>query len=129
MPILPHAEVRIGEVARRLGLSQRTLARRLNEEGLTFSALLGGLRHDLADRYLADGDTSISRSHGSSAIRKFRVLESLQAVDRQGTARDALGRRDLRSHGRTQGVGAAGDLPTALYTAFLREQVARWLAL
>ena len=61
MPILPHAEVRIGEVARRLGLSQRTLARRLNEEGLTFSALLGGLRHDLADRYLADGDTSISQ--------------------------------------------------------------------
>jgi AraC-like DNA-binding protein len=61
VPNLPHAEVRIGEVARRLGLSQRTLARRLNEEGLTFSALLGGLRHDLADRYLADGDTSISQ--------------------------------------------------------------------
>ena len=61
VPLLPHAEVRIGEVARRLGLSQRTLARRLNEEGLTFSALLGRLRHDLADRYLADGDTSISQ--------------------------------------------------------------------
>jgi AraC-like DNA-binding protein len=61
VPLLPHAEVRIGEIARRLGLSQRTLARRLNEEGLTFSALLAGLRHDLADRYLADGDTSISQ--------------------------------------------------------------------
>ena len=61
VPLLPHAEVRIGEVAKRLGLSQRTLARRLNQEGLTFSALLGRLRHDLADRYLADGDTSISQ--------------------------------------------------------------------
>jgi len=61
VPLLPHAEVRIGEIARRLGLSQRTLARRLNEEGLSFSALLAGLRHDLADRYLADGDTSISQ--------------------------------------------------------------------
>jgi AraC-like DNA-binding protein len=61
VPLLPHAEVRIGEVARRLGLSQRTLARRLNEEDLTFSALLGRLRHDLADGYLADGSTSISQ--------------------------------------------------------------------
>ena len=61
VPLLPHAEVRIGEIARRLGLSQRTLARRLNDEGLSFSALLAGLRHDLADRYLADGDTSISQ--------------------------------------------------------------------
>ena len=61
VPLLPHAEVRAGEIARRLGLGQRTLARRLNEEGLTFSALLSRLRHDLADRYLADGDTSISQ--------------------------------------------------------------------
>ena len=61
VPLLPHAEVRIDEVARRLGLSQRTLARRLKEEGLTFSALLARLRHDLADRYLADGDSSISQ--------------------------------------------------------------------
>jgi len=61
VPLLPHAEVRIGEIARRLGLGERTLARRLKEEGLTFSALLGRLRHDLADRYLADGGTSISQ--------------------------------------------------------------------
>jgi AraC-like DNA-binding protein len=30
-------------------------------EGLTFSVLLRQLRLDLANRYLADGDTSISR--------------------------------------------------------------------
>jgi hypothetical protein len=37
VPLLPHGEVRIGEIARRLGLGQRTLARRLSAEGLTFS--------------------------------------------------------------------------------------------
>ena len=61
VPLLPHAEVRAGEIARRLGLSQRTLARRLSVEGLTFSALLDRLRLDLANRYLADGDASISQ--------------------------------------------------------------------
>ena len=61
VPLLPYAEVRIGEIARRLGLGQRTLARRLRTEGLTFSQLLGQLRRDLANRYLADGDTSITQ--------------------------------------------------------------------
>ena len=60
VPLLPHGEVRIGEIARGLGLSQRTLARRLTVEGLTFSALLAELRLDLAKRYLAEGDMSIS---------------------------------------------------------------------
>ena len=61
VPLLPYAEVRIGEIARRLGLGQRTLARRLRTEGLTFSGLLAQLRRDLANRYLADGDTSITQ--------------------------------------------------------------------
>jgi AraC-like DNA-binding protein len=61
IPLLPHAEVRIDEIARRLGLGQRTLARRLSAEGLTFSELLRRLRLDLAHRYLADGETSISQ--------------------------------------------------------------------
>jgi AraC-like DNA-binding protein len=61
VPLLPHAEVRIGEIARRLGVSERTLARRLSAEGLTFSDLLGQLRLHLAKRYLAEGDMSISQ--------------------------------------------------------------------
>ena len=60
VPLLPHGEVGIGEIARRLGLGPRTLARRLTAEGLTFSALLAELRLDLAKRYLAEGDMSIS---------------------------------------------------------------------
>jgi AraC-like DNA-binding protein len=55
-PLLPHCTVSSTEIARRLGTSQRTLARRLASEGATFSSVLESLRSDLADRYLADRD-------------------------------------------------------------------------
>jgi AraC-like DNA-binding protein len=61
VPLLPHGKARAGEIACRLGVSQRTFARRLSLEGLTFSEILEGLRSDLAQRHLADGDLSISQ--------------------------------------------------------------------
>jgi AraC-like DNA-binding protein len=60
VPLLPHGRARAGEIARRLGVSQRTFARRLALEGLTFSGLLEGLRFDLAKRYLSEETLSIS---------------------------------------------------------------------
>jgi AraC-like DNA-binding protein len=61
VPLLPHGTAQAPEIARRLGLSQRTCARRLSSEGLTFSEVLDALRDDLARQYLADQDLSISR--------------------------------------------------------------------
>ena len=61
VPLLPHGKARLGEIARLLGVSQRTLARRLAAERLTFSAVLEGLKLDLAKRYLADAGLSISQ--------------------------------------------------------------------
>jgi AraC-like DNA-binding protein len=61
VPLLPHGTVRAGEIARDLGLSQRTLARRLAAEGATFSDVLEGMRSDLAREYLADESLSISQ--------------------------------------------------------------------
>ena len=61
MPLLPHGKAKADEVARRLGVSPRTLARRLSLEGLTFSGVLRGLRSCLAERYLADPQPSISK--------------------------------------------------------------------
>ncbi len=61
VPLLPHGKVRVSEIARRLGVSQRTLARRLSFEGLTFSDTLESLRSDLATRYLTKDDLSISQ--------------------------------------------------------------------
>jgi AraC-like DNA-binding protein len=61
VPLLPHGTMRAGEIARSLGVSQRTLARRLAVEGATFSDVLEGLRGDLARQYLADGGLTISQ--------------------------------------------------------------------
>lgn len=61
VPLLPHARARATEIARRLGLSQRTLTRRLRSEGLSFSEVLCALRLELANRYLAEQELSISR--------------------------------------------------------------------
>jgi AraC-like DNA-binding protein len=59
-PLLPHGKARGPEIARRLGLSHRTLARRLADEGVSFSQVLDELKLDLAKRYLQEG-VSVSR--------------------------------------------------------------------
>jgi len=60
VPLLPHGKARLEEIARRLGVSERTLARRLSAEGVSFSGVLGELRFDLAKRYIREPDLSIS---------------------------------------------------------------------
>jgi len=60
-PLLPHGTVRAKEIARRVGTSERTFARRLASEGLNYSELLERLREDLAHYYLADEQLPISQ--------------------------------------------------------------------
>ena len=61
VPLLPHGKAHVGEIARHLGVSQRTLARRLIVEEVSFSDVLEKLRSDLANRYLADPELAISQ--------------------------------------------------------------------
>ena len=61
VPLLPHGKAQAAEIAGRLGMSQRTFARRLSAEGVTFSEVLESLKSDLAERYLADEALSISQ--------------------------------------------------------------------
>ena len=59
--LLPHGRVLVDDVARSLGMSKRTLARKLSDEGLNFTEVLQQLRRDLAVRYLDDRKLHISK--------------------------------------------------------------------
>jgi AraC-like DNA-binding protein len=60
-PLLPHGQAKLGVVARKLGMSERTLTRRLDEEGATFNEILQQLKASLATRYLREDGIPISR--------------------------------------------------------------------
>src|SRR5262249_21112926 len=59
--MLPHGRVLVEDVARGLGMSERTLARKLLDERLNFTEILQQLRRDLAIRYLDDRKLHVSK--------------------------------------------------------------------
>ena len=59
--LLPHGRVVVDDVARSLGMSDRTLARKLLDEGLSFTEVLQQLRRDLAIQYLDDPKLHVSK--------------------------------------------------------------------
>jgi AraC-like DNA-binding protein len=59
--MLPHGRVLAEDVARSLGMSERTLARKLSDEELNFTQILQQLRRDLAVRYLDDRRLQVSK--------------------------------------------------------------------
>ena len=61
VPLLPHAEASARLVASRIGMSERTLARRLAEEGLSFGEILNEMRRDTAIRYLEENNLQTSQ--------------------------------------------------------------------
>ena len=112
---MPHGKASAAEIARRLGLSQRTLARRLAGEGLSFSQILHELKLDLATRYLREGLT-VSRIawllgyHEVSAFthafkrwtgkspRQLRLQDGAGVIDLDGERRKRRQRRSRRPH-------------------------------
>ena len=59
--LLPHGKVVVDDVARSLGMSKRTLIRRLSDERLNFTEVRQQLRRELAIRYLDDPKLNISK--------------------------------------------------------------------
>ena len=60
VPLLPHGQAKMEEIAKSLGVSRRTLARFLASEGCTFGGILDALRLDLAKSYLREQDLRTS---------------------------------------------------------------------
>lgn len=58
--LLPRGDARLEMVAQALGLSPRTLQRRLSELGHPFQQLLDATRRELADAYLRDASLSLT---------------------------------------------------------------------
>jgi AraC-like DNA-binding protein len=91
VPLLPHGRAQAAEIARRLGASQRTLARRLLAEGVTFSEVLESLKLHLAQRYLADLSLSISQI---AWLLGYREVSAFTHAFKRWTGRAP---RDVRS--------------------------------
>jgi AraC-like DNA-binding protein len=59
--LLPSGQPKIDAIAQELGMSSRTLTRRLSEEGLTYKGLLEEVRRKLALQYLKDRRISLKQ--------------------------------------------------------------------
>jgi AraC-like DNA-binding protein len=73
-PLLPHGQAQIGEIARQLGVSRRTLSRRLAAEGQSFGKILDSLRFELAKRYLHEQDLPLSEISWLLGYRETAAL-------------------------------------------------------
>ena len=60
VPLLPHGQAKMEEIAKGLGVSRRTLTRLLASEGCTFNGILDALRLDLAKSYLREQNLQTS---------------------------------------------------------------------
>jgi AraC-like DNA-binding protein len=78
----------VHEVARELGMSSRTLQRRITEEGSSFRQLLSDARRELARLYLQHPSLGLSETASllgyedpNSFLRAFRVWEGLTPTE------------------------------------------------
>jgi AraC-like DNA-binding protein len=58
--LLPHGKATLSKAARELGMSARTLSRKLHSEGMKFAELREELRGALARRYLKERELPIT---------------------------------------------------------------------
>jgi len=61
MDLLPQGQARAKVIAEQLGLSDRTLTRRLSDLGTSFDGILDRLRHQLALKYVTGSDLSLTQ--------------------------------------------------------------------
>jgi AraC-like DNA-binding protein len=93
---LRSADAHVDIVAARLGLTSRSLQRRLTDEGTTFAAVREDVRRELARRYLTEGlpiaDISflLGFSEPSAFFRAFKRWTGLTPIERRAQQRAAI---------------------------------------
>lgn len=95
--LLPHGHATHDRVAAALGMSPRTLARRLSESGLSFAGILDDIRSALAERYLADGALSISQI--AWLLGYAEVATFTRAFQRRTGKTPSAARAEIRTRG------------------------------
>jgi AraC-like DNA-binding protein len=100
-PLLPHGEASIDKIALRLGLSRRTLARRLASENVTFLEVLNELRLSLAKRYLCERGLKIAEV---AWLLGYEEISAFSHAVKRWTGQSP---RRLRSRENTPGAGAS----------------------
>jgi AraC-like DNA-binding protein len=93
-PLLPHGQAHANVVAAKLGTSERTLARRLAEEDVSFIEVLQQVKASLASRYLEDERMPISQI---AWLLGFEDASSFSHACRRWTGKSP---RELRQHER-----------------------------
>lgn len=94
-PLLPHADAQAKTVARQLGLSERTFARRLAMEGLSFGEILDDFRREQAERYLEDPQLPVSKI---AWLLGFQQPSSFSHACRRWTGKNPSEFRKARAH-------------------------------
>jgi AraC-like DNA-binding protein len=95
--LLPHGKAQVEKVASNLGMSNRTLARRLSEEGTSYAAILDELRRDLSARYLKDPVMSLNQI---AWLLGYSMVTSLNHAFRRwtGSSPKGVGMRIAGAH-------------------------------
>jgi AraC-like DNA-binding protein len=104
-PLLPHGNANAVEVARRIGMSHRTLARRLASEGSTFSEIAEELKGDLARHYLGDSDLPVSQV---AWLLGYREVSAFTRAFKRWTGTTP---RQFRAEGRHAAAGRVQKIP------------------
>jgi AraC-like DNA-binding protein len=92
VPLLPHGQAKIREIAKRVGVSERTLMRLLASEGCTFTGILDALRFRSRQIVFARTRSAYFRSGVAFRLsRGRRFFSCLQTLDWHDTEATTIG--------------------------------------
>jgi len=103
--LLPHGRACVSDVARRLGISSRTLSRKLHDEGAAFAEILDDFRKALAKRYLSERELQVSEI---AWLLGYREVSSLTHAFKRWTG---MTPKQFRSSTRARDKGTDGRRP------------------